>query len=314
MIGYIIKRLLVAVIIVIGIAAITFGLLHVIAASPARAVLGVKATPAAIAAFNKAHGYDRPVYVQFVSYLNQLIHGNLGFSYKLSQSVGALIKENAGRSAYLSGASLVLAIVIAVPLGIFQAVRRNKPADYVATTVTFVLYSMPSFFLGLILIEVFALRLKWLPFEASQSTTTLGAIADVRGMILPIVTLAAIQVAGYSRYMRSSALDNLAQDYIRLARAKGLGQRQVLYRHLLRNSCLPIITLIGLSLPALLGGNLLIETLFNYPGLGLLFYNALQNEDYPILLALTLIGGVLVVIGNLVADIASAVADPRIRL
>jgi peptide/nickel transport system permease protein len=314
MIGYLIRRLLVAVVVCVGIAAITFILLHVISSSPAVAVLGVKATPAAIKAFNKTHGYDRPLVVQFVSYLNQLIHGNLGYSYKLSQSVDALFRENVGRSAYLSAASIILAILIAIPLGILQAVKRNRPVDYVATATAFTLYSMPSFFLGLILIEIFALQLHWLPFEASQSTSTLGVIRDPRGMLLPVVTLAAIQVASYSRYMRSSALDNLAQDYIRLARAKGLSERMVLSRHLFRNSCLPMITLIGLSIPALLAGNLLIETLYNFPGLGLLFYNALQQEDYPILLAYTLVGGVFTVIGNLVADIASTVADPRIRL
>jgi peptide/nickel transport system permease protein len=314
MIGYLIRRLLVAAVVSVGIAAITFILLHVISSSPAVAVLGTKATPAAIKSFNKIHGYDRPLIVQFVSYINQLLHGNLGYSYKLSQSVTALLKENVGRSAYLSAASIILAVLIAIPLGILQAVKRNRPVDYVATAAAFTLYSMPSFFLGLILIEIFALKLHWLPFEASQSTTTIGVIRDPRAMFLPIVTLAAIQVASYSRYMRSSALDNLAQDYIRLARAKGLSERMVLSRHLFRNSSLPMITLIGLSIPALLAGNLLIETLFNFPGLGLLFFNALQQEDYPVLLGYTVVGGVLTVIGNLVADVASTVADPRIRL
>jgi len=144
-------------------------------------------------------------------------------------------------------------------------------------------------------------------------TTTWGAITHPAQLFLPIVTLAAVTVASFSRYMRSSALDSLAQDYIRLARAKGLSERVVLSRHLLRNSCLPMITLIGLSIPGLLAGNLLTEVLFNYPGLGLLFYNALGNEDYPILLAYTVIGGVLTVLGNLIADIAVTAADPRIR-
>lgn len=315
MLGYIIRRLMVAVIVVIGIAAIAFILLHTISASPAVAVLGVKATPAAIAAFNKAHGYDRPLYIQFVTYLGQLIHLNFGYSYKEGQSVAALFQENAGRSAYLSFAGLLLAVIVAVPLGIAQAVKRNSIGDYVATGVTFTLYSMPSFFLGLILIQVFALSLGILPTQVSDSiTTTWGAISHPRMLLLPIVTLAAIQVASFSRYMRSSALDNLAQDYIRLARAKGLRERAVLSRHLLRNACLPMITLIGLSIPNLLAGNLLIETLFNYQGLGLLFFNALGNEDYPILLAYTLVAGVLTVIGNLIADVAVTVADPRIRL
>jgi peptide/nickel transport system permease protein len=315
MIGYIIRRLLVAVIVTIGIAAVAFLLLHFLAASPVNAVLGPKATRQAIADWNRSHGYERPLEVQFFSYLNNLIHLNFGYSYKLGQSVSALFDENAGRSAYLSAASLVLAVAVAIPLGIAQAVKRNSPGDYAATAVTFTLYSMPSFFLGLILIQLFALDLHVFPALVSDNiTTTWGAITHPVELTLPIVTLTAITVASFSRYMRSSALDNLAQDYIRLARAKGLSERLVLTRHLLRNSCLPMITLVGLSIPGLVAGNLLIETLFNYPGLGLLFFNALGNEDYPILLAYTVVGGVLTVIGNLIADVAVTVADPRIRL
>jgi peptide/nickel transport system permease protein len=306
---------MVAVIVTVGIAAVSFVLLHALSGSPVNAVLGPKATPQAIKDWNRQHGYDRPLIVQFFSYLNGLIHLNFGYSFKEGQSVGALFSENAGRSAYLSGASLVLAVLVAIPLGIAQAVRRNSPADYAATALTFTLYSMPSFFLGLILIQFFALDWHIFPPLVSDNiTTTWGAIIHPAQLTLPIVTLAAITVASFSRYMRSSALDNLAQDYIRLARAKGLSQRLVLTRHLLRNSCLPMITLVGLSIPSLVAGNLLIETLFNYQGLGLLFFNALGNEDYPVLLAYTVVGGVLTVIGNLMADVAVTVADPRIRL
>jgi peptide/nickel transport system permease protein len=315
MIGYIIRRLMVAVIVTIGIAAVAFLLLHALAASPVNSVLGPKATPQAIRDWNRQHGYDRPLIVQFFSYLGNLVQLNFGYSYKEGQSVGALFAENAGRSAYLSAASLVLAVLVAIPLGIAQAVRRNSPGDYAATAFTFTLYAMPSFFLGLILIQFFALDWHIFPPLVSDNiTTTWEAITHPNQLLLPIVTLTAITVASFSRYMRSSALDNLAQDYIRLARAKGLPERLVLTRHLLRNSCLPMITLVGLSIPSLLAGNLLIETLFNYQGLGLLFYNALGNEDYPILLAYTVLGGVLTVIGNLMADIAVTVADPRIRL
>ena len=315
MIGYIIRRLMVAVIVTVGIAAVSFVLLHALSGSPVNAVLGPKASPQAIRDWNRQHGYDRPLIAQFFSYLNNLIHLNFGYSFKEGQSVGALFSENAGRSAYLSGASLVLAVLIAIPLGIAQAVRRNSPGDYAATALTFTLYSMPSFFLGLILIQFFALDWHIFPPLVSDNiTTTWGAITHPAQLTLPIVTLAAITVASFSRYMRSSALDNLAQDYIRLARAKGLSQRLVLTRHLLRNSCLPMITLVGLSIPSLVAGNLLIETLFNYQGLGLLFFNALGNEDYPVLLAYTVVGGVLTVIGNLMADVAVTVADPRIRI
>jgi peptide/nickel transport system permease protein len=315
MIGYIIRRLLIAVIVIIGIAAITFAGLHYLQPSPAATVLGTKAQPIAIAVWNKQHGYDRSEAAQFVSYLGDLVHGDFGYSYKLSQSVAALFKENLGRSIYLSGASLVLALLIAIPLGIYQAVKRNSVADYTLSAVNLTLYSMPSFFLGIILIQFFALDWHIFPPEVSSSiTTTWGAITHPAQLALPILTLTFITVASFSRYMRSSALDNLGQDYIRLARAKGLSERAVLSRHLLRNACLPMITLTGLSIPALVAGNLLIEVLFNYPGIGLLFYNALGNADYNILLGYTILVGVFTVVGNLIADIAITAADPRIRL
>jgi peptide/nickel transport system permease protein len=315
MIGYIIRRLLIAVIVIIGIAAITFAGLHYLQPSPAATVLGTKAQPIAIAVWNKQHGYDRSEAAQFVSYLGNLAHGDFGYSYKLSQSVAALFKENLGRSIYLSAASLILALLIAIPLGIYQAVKRNSVADYTLSAINLTLYSMPSFFLGIILIQFFALDWHIFPPEVSSSiTTTWGAITHPAQLALPILTLTFITVASFSRYMRSSALDNLGQDYIRLARAKGLSERMVLSRHLLRNACLPMITLTGLSIPALVAGNLLIEVLFNYPGVGLLFYNALGNADYNILLGYTILVGVFTVVGNLIADIAITAADPRIRL
>jgi peptide/nickel transport system permease protein len=313
--GYIIRRVIVAVIVTIGIAVITFLMLHYLQPSPVYGVLGAKAQPQAVAAWNQEHGFDRSEPAQLLTYLNNLIHLNFGRSYKLGQSVSALFKENAGRSAYLTLASLILALAIAIPLGIMQAVRRNTVLDYTFTTWNFVLYSMPSFFLGLILLQVFALDLHIFPVVVSDNVTTWEqAFLHPAQMTLPIVTLALIQVAAFSRYMRSSALDNLAQDYIRLARAKGLSSRTVLFRHLLRNACLPMITLIGLSLPALFAGNLLIEYLFNYPGLGLLFFQALGDQDYNILLAYTVLAGVLTVLGNLLADVAITIADPRVHV
>lgn len=314
MISYILRRTAASIVVIVGIMLVTFTMLHVIQASPARAVLGIRASPAAIAGFNHEHGYDRTLARQFITYMNQTAHFNFGYSYKLNQSVTDLFKENAGRSAYLSGVSVVLAILIAMPLGIFQAVKRNSLLDYTLTAASFTLYSMPIFFLSLVLIDLFAIRNHIFPFQASQSTTTWGVITDPRAMVLPITSLVALSVAGYSRYMRSSALDNLAQDYIKVARAKGLSERSVLFRHLVRNSSLPMVTLVGLSIPDLLAGNLITEQVFNYPGLGLLFFNSLGTEDYPILLAYTLLGGILVVVGNLIADIALTFTDPRIKL
>jgi peptide/nickel transport system permease protein len=312
--AYLIRRVGTSVVILFGISIFIFILLHAVFPSPAIVVLGPKAQPAAIKAWNADNGFDSPVIVQYLRYVGQVLHGNLGYSYKLNQSVASLLGERWTRSLYLSGSSLLLAVLIAIPLGIYQAVRRNSLGDNVATSAAFTFYAMPDFLLYLIAIEVFALSLHVLGFEASQANSLLGIVADWRDMTLPIVCITLLIVAGYSRYMRSAAMDTLAQDYIKAARAKGLPERLVLWRHVVRNAMLPMITLIGLSIPALLSGNLIAETTFNYDGLGLLFYNSLQNEDYPVLLAYTLIGAVLTVLGNLVADIALTVADPRIRL
>jgi peptide/nickel transport system permease protein len=312
--SYLLRRLGTSIVVLIGVSIFIFFLLHVVYPSPALDVLGPRSNRVVVAAWNREHGFDDPWIVQYLHYINNLLHGNLGYAYKANQSVAALFQERWARSLYLSGMSLLLAVLIAIPLGIYQAVRRNTIGDSIVTTLAFVTYAMPVFFLGLILIDVFALTFPIFNYEASQSTSVVTVIGDWRSMTLPILTLVLIQVAGYSRYMRSSAMDSLAQDYIKVARAKGLPERLVLVRHLVRNACLPMITLIGLSIPLLLAGNLIVETLFNYQGLGLLFYNSLNTVDYNVLLAYTLLGAVLTVIGNLIADIALTVADPRIRL
>jgi peptide/nickel transport system permease protein len=312
--AYLIRRAGSSLVILTGISIFVFILLHVVFPSPAIVILGPKASPQAVAAFNAQNGYNEPVTVQYWHYIDGLLHGNLGYSYKLNQSVTALLGERWARSAYLSGMGLLFAVLVAIPLGIFQAVKRNSLGDQAVTIVAFTTYAMPDFLFYLIAIQVFALSFPIFSFEASQSTSLLTVVGDWRDMTLPIACVVLLVLAGYSRYMRSAAMETLAQDYIRTARAKGLPQRLVLLRHLVRNACLPMITLVGLSIPSLLAGNLIAEYAFNYPGLGLLFYNSLGNEDYPVVIAYTLIGAVLTVGGNLLADIALTIADPRIRL
>jgi len=311
---YILRRTGTSLIVLIGISIFSFGMLHFIFPSPAIIVLGARANRVLIAAWNKQHGFDQPWLVQFWHYVTGLLHGQLGWAYKYDQSVASLFAERWARSAYLSGISLVLAIVIALPLGIYQAVRRNSVGDNVVTSAAFIGYAMPVFFIGLILIQLFAFTIPIFGFEASQSTSLWQVILDWHDMTLPIAVLVIIQVAGFSRFMRSAAIDTLAQDYIKAARAKGLPERLVLWRHLFRNASLPMVTLIGLSIPILLAGNLITEQVFNFQGLGLLFINALNQGDYDTLMAYTLIGAILTVAGNFIADLALVVADPRIRL
>lgn len=316
MTGYLIRRFGTAIIIVLGVTLLTFAMLHIVAPAHAAALatLGPKATPAAIKAYDHLNGFDRPLVEQYLSYLGRLLHGNLGWSYHFNQSVTALLGEKVPLSAFLTGSSLVLAIVIAIPLGIYQAIRRNSAGDIAATSVTFVLYSMPVFFFAIILIQVFALSLHWVDPGVGQDQSLSAALGNFKDLLLPIVALSSTAVAGYSRYQRSSSLDVLAQDYIKVARAKGLSERLVLSRHLVRNACLPMVTLVGISLPALIGGNVLIEYACNVNGLGLLFINALQVDDFNTVLAYALLGSIFTVVGNLIADIALSVADPRIRL
>lgn len=311
--GYVLKRLGQAVIVLLLVTIIMFVMFHLLPGNPARAELGIKAQPAAVAAFDKLQGLNRPIWYQFYLYVDHIVHGNLGFSYIQNESVGLLFAQRFPKTIILLTLATIVAIVVAIPLGILQAVRRNRVEDYVLTGGSFVLYSFPTFWLGIILIEIFAISLHILPPTAPEGTTVGAILSDWQGMVLPVMTLALVSIASYSRYMRSSMIDSLAQDYIRTAKAKGLSQRAILFQHALRNSLIPMATLIGLSIPGVLSGAVITEEVFNYPGVGLLFVQSATSEDFSVLLGLTLVAAIGVIIGNLVADIGYAVLDPRIR-
>jgi peptide/nickel transport system permease protein len=310
---YLIRRLGQAITVVIGVMILTFIMIHMEPGSVARSILGVRATASRVAIFNATYGLDQPLYKQFDSYVVQVLHGNFGTSYYHQQPVLTLIEQLLPKDLLLLGLSTVLALVIALPLGIYQAVRRQGLSDNLLSGVTFTLYAMPDFFFALILISLFCVQLHIFPPEAPQATSVGGMLADPRALVLPVLTLTLISVAGYSRYMRSSAIDTLAQDYLRVARAKGLPERLVLFRHVLRNSLLPVVTIVGLSLPGVVAGAVIAEDIFNYPGMGQLFYQAALTHDFPILLGSTIIVGVATVLGNLAADIAYGILDPRVR-
>jgi len=280
----------------------------------ARAAIGARATPLEIHQFNVTNGLYLPLYDQYYQFLKGIITSfNLGYSYYYNQGVTALITERIPKTLVLVGISTVFALIVAVPLGILQVVRRNKPIDYAFTGASFVFYSMPSFLLGQLLILYFAIDLHWFSTEAPQGQTVGAILGDPRGLVLPIITLSAITVAAFSRYMRSSMMEAMTQDYIRTARAKGASSARVLFRHALRNALIPIITLIGLSLPAIIGGALITETVFNFPGMGLLTTAAALNTDVPTLLGTTFVATIATVAGSLIADILYAIVDPRVR-
>jgi peptide/nickel transport system permease protein len=317
MTGYLIKRVGQALVVVVGVMIMTFILVHLEPGSAARAYLGLKATPSRIAVFNATYGLNESVPHQFVSYVSNVVHGNFGISYFYAEPVSTLIAQRLPSDLFLVGISSALAVLLALPMGIYQAVRRNTLPDNLLTTGAFVLYAMPDFFFGILLISLFAIQLHWLPpgFNQAQgsSMSLTGVLDQPAALVLPITLLTFTSISGWSQFMRSSAIETLAQDYVRVARAKGLSERLVLSRHVLRNSSLTIITLLGLSLPTLVVGAVITEYLFNYPGLGVLFVGAALNHDFPIMMASELIIGVTTVVGNLLADIAYGVLDPRIR-
>jgi peptide/nickel transport system permease protein len=303
-----------AVIVLLLVTLIVFVLLQLLPGGAARATLGPRATPQQLAHFNHVNGLDDPIWQQYWIWLKQLLHGDLGYSYRLNQSVSSLIGERLPKTILLNVLALVIAVAIAIPVGLTQAVRRNGIFDYTATFLGFVFYSTPIFFLSLMLVLIFSLNLGWFPAQAPQATSVAGILADPAGLVLPVASLVLLDIALFSRYMRSATLDNIVQDYVRTAFSKGAGSSRVLYRHILRNSLIPMVTIIGLSLPVLIAGSLVTEQVFNYPGMGLLFYQEAVTQDYPVLLGITLIVGVATVLGNLLADIGYAVLDPRVRV
>ena len=313
MIGYTLRRLGQAAIVVLGVTVLVFLLEHLIPGSLARAILGPRASGVEIAAFNRANGLDRPVVAQYLTFLSHLLHGNLGYSYRLNQSVDSLVVHQLPNDLILVGIALALALLIAIPLGVAQAVRRNRALDHVATGAAFLLYSMPSYWLGLLLIAGLTISFHVFPAVAPHPAGAGGVLADPRALVLPVVTLTLVNVALFSRYMRSAAVDTLAQEYVRVARSKGLPARVILTRHVLRNSLVPVVTLLGLSIPAVLTTGLVVEYVFNFPGLGLTYFNAAVNADYPVELGITVLVGIATVLGSLLADLAYAVLDPRVR-
>ena len=314
MIGFLIRRVIQAIIVILGVMLLLFLLSHVIPGGAARAALGPRATKTQIRQFNVVNNYYKGIFVQFYLYLKGLIlHLDLGYSYKSNQSVLSLITGRLPKTLVLVGISTILALIIAIPLGILQVIRRNKPVDYVLTGISFVFYAMPSFLLGTLLILYFAIDIHLFPVAAPQGQTVGSILGDPRGLVLPEFTLAAITIASFSRYMRSSMMEAMTEDYVRTARAKGAGPRRVLFLHALRNAIIPIVTLLGLSIPAIVSGAVVTETVFNYPGMGLLAYEAAVQTDVPLLLGTAFVATLATVVGSLIADILYAVVDPRIR-
>lgn len=308
---YFVHRLLQAIVVTFIVAVIVFILLHALPGGLVRAQLGPKATALSVHELTLEEGLDRPLVVQFGIWLWHALQGNLGFSYKQNQSVATLLGEFVPRTLLLVGSSMLLALAIAVPMGMAQALRRNKVDDHALTGLMLVFYSMPSFLLGTVLIVVLNMWVNAVPATATNYGS--GVLTDVKDLILPVLTLCLGNVSYFSRYVRSAAIDALLGDYVRTARAKGASTGGILVRHVLRNAMSSTVTLLGLSLPYVLSGSLVVETLFNFPGVGLLFWNSALDRDFPVLLGTVLLVTVATIVGNFLADLGYAWLDPRVR-
>jgi peptide/nickel transport system permease protein len=313
MTGFLIRRVLQALLVVFLVSVFTLALVHLFPGGPIRSLLGPRATAQQVAYYNQLYGFDRPFYVQYLKWAGQLLHGNLGFSTKLNQSVTSLIAQDLPKTIVLVALGTVVSLLFGIPLGLYQAVKRYTAGDYVLTGISFLGYATPTFFVGLLLIEWFAIDIHLFPPFAPQGTTIGQILSQPRALVLPVIAYSFVLYALWSRYMRSSVMDNLVQDYVRTARAKGASERRVLWGHVFRNSLMSIVTLLGLSLPTLVGGAIFIEVVFNYPGMGLAFYNAALNVDFQVLLGFTLVATLATIVGNLLADVGYAVLDPRVR-
>ena len=313
MTGFLIRRVLQMLLVLFLVTLFTLLIVRLLPGGPIRALVGPRATVAQIAYYNRLYGFDQPIYVQYGKWVWQLAQGNFGYSVKLNQSVASLIANKLPKTIILVALGLGVSLIFGIPLGIYQAVRRYTVGDYVLTGVSFLGYATPTFFFSLLLIQWFAIDVHLFPPFGPQGDTVAQVLSQPRALVLPVTAYAFLLYALWSRFMRSSVMDNLVQDYVRTARAKGASERRVLWGHIFRNSLISIVTLLGLSLPSLVAGAVFVEVVFNYPGMGLAFVTAASNVDYQVLLGITVVTAVATVFGNLLADVGYAVLDPRVR-
>jgi len=327
---YLVKRLLEMIPTLFGITLISFLIIHLAPGKPTDALseMNPKMTPEARERLEKYYGLDKPVMVQYGLWLKRVVRLDFGESFsmdrrpvmqKIWDTKRPLIDRRLFITFMLNLMAMIIILMLAIPIGIFSATHQNTFYDKVITTTVFVGFAIPSFWLALLLMMLFGVYLDWLPISGLKSMgydslPFWGKVLDLgRHLILPLFVIAFGGLAGDSRYMRSSMLEVIRQDYVTVARAKGLPERLVIYRHAFRNALLPLITLMGLSIPGLIGGSVIFENIFGIAGMGQLFFNGVMARDYPLIMAILTIGAFLTLIGNLLADIGYMLVDPRIR-
>ena len=315
---YVLRRLIQAIPILIGISVVSFAIINLAPGDPTDRFRSGRVSQETIANLIRLYGLDKPLVEQFTSWFTAFWQfwkpEAWGYSFIDGRPVTEKIAEKVPTTLLLMGTALLVTVIVAVPLGVLAAVKQYSWADKIITTLATIGYALPSFVLGVLLLFIFSIRLNLFPSFGMQSLGQEGNLADIAWhMFLPVSSLAIQQIAGWSRYMRASMLEVLQQDYVRTARAKGLSGSRVIFKHALRNALIPVITLLGLTLPSLLAGAAITESIFSWPGLGYMAVQSVQTNDYPVVLATVMIGGVMVILGNLLADILYGLVDPRIK-
>jgi peptide/nickel transport system permease protein len=318
---YLIRRLLLMIPLLLVISFISFMVMHFAPGDPVAMYINPQKsslTPAEMNELRHKLGLDRPVLIQYVYWLGNTVQGNWGYSLKSRAPVTEEILSRLPNTLLLGGIALLITLVLAIPIGMLSAIKRYSVVDYMATIGAFIGISIPGFWFALLLIQVFANGFHLLPSVGMQTIgkdlNSAEHLVDVlKHLILPVIALSVVEVAYWARYQRSSILEVLNQDYIRTARAKGLEERRVIWKHAFRNSLIPMVTLLGLTLPDLVNGSYIIESVFGWPGMGRLGVSSILQRDYPVVMGVTMLSALLVISGNLIADICYALIDPRIH-
>lgn len=320
---YLAKRLIFMIPLLIGITIVCFFVMRLAPGSPTdmQTQLNPKASAEFIERLKTMYDLDKPIHEQYILWVKKLATLDMGLSFSPDRRpVVDKIFERLPITISLNVISMILIIIIAVPIGVLSAVHQDSFFDKITSVIVFIGFAVPTFWLALLLMILFGVHLGWLPISGIRSLNYeylppgMAFIDLIKHLILPVSVSAFGGLAGMSRYMRSNMLEVIRQDYIVTARAKGLSERAVIYKHALRNALLPVITILGLSVPGLIGGSVIFETIFAIPGMGQLFYMSVMARDYPVIMGILFIGAVLTLLGNLIADVAYAITDPRIRV
>ncbi|MGY3390262.1 peptide/nickel transport system permease protein [Bradyrhizobium sp. USDA 3311] len=315
---YVLRRLLIAIPSLLGISLLLFVVLALAPGDPfSELATNPNVPPEVAAALRAKFGLDDPIYLRYLHWLSAMAHGDWGFSFVSRMNVDALILQRLPATLYVIGSAQILALLIAIPVGVYAATKPYSLFDQIANVLAFVGFSLPTFFTGILFILIFSVTLDWLPFVYSSDIKATGirwVLEMIRQAIMPVAVLGLFQAASMTRFVRSAMLDVIRLDYVTTARAKGLGQAKVIVKHVMRNAMIPVVTLIALQMPAVFGGAIVTEQIFRIPGIGSLLISSILSNDTPVVMAVTFVFACLVVLFNLIADVLYGWLDPRISL